>query len=72
MLTPVEKVSLNVRATIKYERWTPGHHKQLRRNRYGRRFYFGALADAGVDHFKDTLNEYPQFFKADASAGAEK
>lgn len=36
------------------------------------RFYLGALADAGVDHFKDTLNKYPQFFKADAAATADK
>jgi hypothetical protein len=26
------------------------------------RFYLRALADAGIDEFKDTLNKYPQFF----------
>jgi hypothetical protein len=35
------------------------------------RFYLSALADAGIDEFKDTLNKYPQFFTADASAGSE-
>lgn len=35
-------------------------------------FYLSALGDADVDDFKDTLNKYPQFFKEDAAATAEK
>lgn len=38
----------------------------------GQRFYLQALADADADHFKDTLNKYSQFFKADAAANAGK
>jgi hypothetical protein len=29
------------------------------------RFYLSALADAGIDDFKDTLNKYPQYFTPD-------
>lgn len=34
------------------------------------RFYLSALADAGIDRFKDTLNKYPQFFTPDAGTAA--
>ena len=36
----------------------------------GQRFYFSSLSNTGVDNFKDTLDKYPQFFTADASAGS--
>lgn len=32
------------------------------------RFYLSSLADAGFDHFKDTLNKYPQYFAEDKTA----
>lgn len=35
------------------------------------RFYLSALANAGIDEFKDTLNKYPQFFTPDANDNAE-
>lgn len=33
-------------------------------------FYLSALADAGSNHFKETLNKYPQFFTEDKSTTA--
>ncbi|GAA4732321.1 hypothetical protein GCM10023229_07740 [Flavisolibacter ginsenosidimutans] len=34
------------------------------------RFYLSSLADASLDHFKDTLNKYPQYFTEDKTATA--
>lgn len=36
----------------------------------GQRFYLSALSNAGIDHIKDTLNHYPQYFAADSSMNA--
>lgn len=37
----------------------------------GQRFYLSALSNASIDHIKDTLNRYPQYFTEDSGMNAD-